>query len=343
MVYNSDIRYILERYKAGGSNRFICPKCGRKKCFTRYVDADTGEYLDESCGKCDHTASCGYHYPPREFFRDHPERIRREEFHPEYLNGKPLVGLGGRRWNSNGSLQANERQRADGMMRVNRPPQTEFFPLSWAEDGTDRNSTFRSWFERLPFDQELIHQVLLEYFVGGTSYDIIIKGANYGKAVIFWMIDEQLRVHDAKLMAYTCDGHRVSGWGNSMRSICEKTHKGPQLTETDKVLFGLHLLPYYPQKTVCIVESEKTALVCACQYPQHLWMATGGCGNLQADKLRALKDRYVVVYPDSGEYEKWKDCMKGCGIAQYRVVDFMEQFERNTDIADVILGEACRS
>ena len=348
MLISSNIKYILERYKSGGSNRFVCPSCGRKKCFTRYVDIDTGEYIDESCGKCDHTASCGYHYPPRDFFRDHPERLRQRDFQPEYLNGKPLVGLGGRCWNSDERQKADRRQRAnrsqktDGRQRANRPPQTEFFPLSWAEDGTDRSSTFRSWFERLPFDQELIHQVLLEYFVGGTSYDIIIKGANYGKAVIFWMIDEHLQVHDAKLMAYNADGHRVSGWANSIRSICEKRHRGPQLSETDKVLFGLHLLTYYPQKTVCIVESEKTALVCACQYPQHLWMATGGCGNLQVGKLQALKDRHVMVFPDSGEYEKWTDCMKKSELHNYRVVDFMEQFEKNTDIADVILDEARR-
>lgn len=342
MTFNN-IKYILERYKSGGSNRFACPKCGRKKCFTRYVDADTGAYLDESCGKCDHTASCGYHYPPREFFHDHPDRMHSEAYQPEHINGKPLVGMG-RRWLEGKKGQPEDKKGLwEGKLLSSRPPQTEFFPLSWAEDGTDRNSTFRSWFERLPFAQELIHQVLLEYFVGGTSYDIIIKGTNYGKAVVFWMIDELLQVHDAKLMAYNADGHRVSGWGNSMRSICEKARVGPQLSETDKVLFGLHLLPYYPQKKVCIVESEKTALVCACQYPQHLWMATGGCGNLQAHKLQPLKGRNVMVFPDSGEYEKWANCMKKSGIDNYQIVDFMEQYERNTDIADVILGDACRS
>lgn len=336
MLEQNDIKYILERYKSGGSNRYTCPKCGRKKCFTRYVDADTGAYLDESCGKCDHTASCGYHYPPREFFRDHPDRMQRKEYQPEYLNGKPLVGMG-TRWNVE-----DKRREADERHQSNKPPQDEFFPLSWAEDSTDRSCTFRSWFERLPFEQELIHQVLLEYFVGGTSYDIVIRGINYGRAVIFWQIDELLQVHDAKLMAYNADGHRVSGWGNSMRSICEKARVGPQLSETDKVLFGLHLLPYYPQKKVCIVESEKTALVCACQYPQHLWMATGGCGNLQASKLQPLRDRNVMVFPDSGEYEEWSNSMKKSGIGNYQMVDFMEQFERNTDIADVILGEATR-
>ena len=128
--------------------------------------ADTGEYLDENCGKCDHTASCGYHYPPREFFRDHPDRMHGKAYQPEYINGKPLVGMG-RRWQEDKKWQrdASKCQTAERPM-ASKPPQTEFFPLSWAEEGTDRSSTFRNWFERLPFVPELIHQVLLEYFVG---------------------------------------------------------------------------------------------------------------------------------------------------------------------------------
>lgn len=319
------VKYALERYKAGGSNRYVCPKCGRKKCFTRYINVETGEYLAEDCGKCDHNASCGYHYPPREYFRDHPETGRTKEYHTEYIHGKPLAGMG---------------------VKKNIVPipivhnQKEFYPFNWAEKAVFRPCTFRTWFEYLPFDKSLIQQVLYEYFVGGTKHDVVIRGTNYGPAVVFWMIDEKLQVHDAKLMAYSSDGHRISGWGNSMRSICEKNHVGPQLTETDKVLFGLHLLPYYPDKTVCIVESEKTALICACKYPQHLWMATGGCGNLQPEKLQPLKERRLVVYPDSGEYEKWRMCMKRSGLYDYTVVDIMEQYEPNTDIADIILGEA---
>lgn len=62
-----DIRYVLERYRSGGANRYVCPQCGRKKCFTRYVDLEFGGYVADECGKCNHVVSCGYHYPPREF------------------------------------------------------------------------------------------------------------------------------------------------------------------------------------------------------------------------------------------------------------------------------------
>lgn len=323
-----DIKFTLERYRPGGGNRYTCPFCGQKKCFTRYIYIDTGEYVDKTCGKCNHENSCPVvHYPPRDFFRDHPGLNRIETHERTVLKGTVSV-LG------------------CPNMRTDVAPieysQTEFFDISWAEQATLRMSTFRTWFESLPFDSARIAEVLAEYYVGATEKDVVVNGINYGPASVFWMIDDELRVHDAKLIAYTSDGHRVEGWGNSMRSICEKSKKGPQLTQTEKVLFGLHLLSRYPDKVVCIVESEKTALVCACHYPQFVWLATGGCGNLQPSKLRSLMNRSVVVYPDSGEYDKWNECMKKSGHNQYFIEDLLEDYESNTDIADIILGDAIK-
>lgn len=326
MSYITDnSRFTLERYRLGGANRFTCPQCGKKKCFTRYVDNETGEYVADECGKCNHESSCGYHYPPRDFFRDHPELKPHESVTPYYINGSPTV------------LKRVSPPRAIAPVIAE---QTEFFDITWAEKGAQRGSTFRTWFESLPYDEELKKAILAEYLVGGTAKDMILSGNNYGPAVVFWMIDEQQRVHDAKIIAYKSDGHRVPDWANSMRAICKKSGVGPQLEYTDKVLFGLHLLPKYPDKVVCIVESEKSALVCACRYPQFLWLATGGCSNLQPEKLRPLMDRRVVVYPDSGEHEKWKAKMVACGHENYAVVDFLEEYVPNTDIADIILGEA---
>lgn len=324
---NNDIQFTLERYRSGGANRYTCPQCNRNKCFTRYVDIRTGEYVADDCGKCNHESSCGYHYPPKEYYRDHPDIGNDSTWQKGCVNGKQPV--------------LAKPQRA----AVNMPAeeeQTEFFDIDWAEESVRRKSTFRTWFESLPFDEARKQEVLAEYYVGGTAKDIIVGGANYGAAAIFWMIDEQQRVHDAKLIAYTCDGHRVPNWGNSMRSICEKTKMGPQLAHTDKVLFGLHLLNRYPDKTIGIVESEKSALICACRYPQFLWLATGGCGNLNAQKIMPLMNRNVVVYPDSGEYKKWHERMKASGHKHFHVDPLLEDYESNTDIADIILGVAKR-
>ncbi len=54
-------RYYLDR----SSKKFICPNCGRRT-FVRYKDVYTNSYLDNpNVGKCDRSAKCGYHFPPR--------------------------------------------------------------------------------------------------------------------------------------------------------------------------------------------------------------------------------------------------------------------------------------
>lgn len=318
---NNEHRFSLER-KPGTRHKTDCPFCGQRRCFTRYIDNVTGEYLSEECGKCDHENSCQQvNYPPRDYFRDHPWVNQRDE-HP-IIAGRRLV--------------LSQRLPARPLTTPRIEPQTEFFPQAWVEESMQRTSTFRQWFEHLPFPEERVQKVLKDYRVGGTKDDVIRDGINYGPAVIFWQIDEQGRVHDGKLMAYHPDGHRVAGWCNWVRSKAEKCAMGPQLEHTDKVFFGQHLLPLRPDATVCIVESEKTALFCALIMPEYIWLATGGCGNLQSEKLKVLRGRKVVVWPDSGEYDKWRERVASSGLNDIRVENKMEQYPPNTDIADVLL------
>ena len=68
--------YKLQPY-AGVQTRHTCPSCGRKRCFTRYID-EIGDTLNDNVGRCDHESSCGYHYSPSDYFRDHPDTIPRE-------------------------------------------------------------------------------------------------------------------------------------------------------------------------------------------------------------------------------------------------------------------------
>lgn len=321
---NSISRYQLEHYQSGGRNRYDCPHCGKHKCFTRYIDTETGDYLADDCGKCDHENSCGYHYPPHDLFADRPEL--RPVLNHEYIDGMVAV---------------LSRPSAYRHVAKVEPQQSVFYPLEWAESALQRPCTFTSWLRSLPLDRKQIEEVLTAYYVGGTRDPYYADNIDCGPAVVFWQIDEQMRPHDAKLMAYSADGHR-KGNPNWLRAACVKQRLGPQLERTDKVLFGLHLLNQNPDKAVFIVESEKSALVCACRYPEHLWMATSGCGNLNAEKLRPLMDRRVVVMPDSGEYKRWKAVMDSSGHRNFLVADFMEAYEPNTDIADVILGEAVK-
>jgi hypothetical protein len=80
-------------------------------------------------------------------------------------------------------------------------------------------------------------------------------------------------------------------------------------------LFGLHLLDHYRQpgveQTVCIVESEKTALLMAIAYGNHanqVWMACGGLSNINRDKLAPIirQHRHICLYPDRDGVAAWK-------------------------------------
>ena len=66
-------RYELKPYRTP-SDRLTCPSCGHRREFSPYIDAETGEILHPSVGRCNREKSCGYHYKPSEYFKDHPER-----------------------------------------------------------------------------------------------------------------------------------------------------------------------------------------------------------------------------------------------------------------------------
>ncbi|MBI9039730.1 MAG: hypothetical protein JEY97_16500, partial [Bacteroidales bacterium] len=55
--FSNPYRYTLEK----GSKKHVCPNCGDKS-FVRYVDTESGNYLPEKYGCCDHKNKCIPHY-----------------------------------------------------------------------------------------------------------------------------------------------------------------------------------------------------------------------------------------------------------------------------------------
>jgi hypothetical protein len=62
-------------------------------------------------------------------------------------------------------------------------------------------------------------------------------------------------------------------------------------------------------KKICVVEAEKTAFILSERYPQYVWLAAGGLGEVQVDKFRPLRGRRVILFPDTDPegmaYRRW--------------------------------------
>lgn len=302
---NTEYRYQLESRKLTGKapQKTACPECGRRKCFVRYVDTRDGfRYVADHVGKCDHLHSCGYHYKPSEYYRDN-SWARESEPHPERYC-KPLP-----------------------------PPPFQPIPMDYVLRNQSPESIFWRWFtidlaQRLNLSQEQIQQVYQDYLIGATGH----------RDVIFWQIDHQGQVHGGHIMQYRNDGHRDGFQGWTHVSMI-KDGLLPPSWQLYQCLFGQHLLPHRPEAHVCLVESEKTAIVMAAYQPDYLWLATAGSGGLSPEKMECLRGRRVTLFPDSGCYDKWSEHMKHTHGIDYNVSKSLEDYPPNTDLCDILLGE----
>lgn len=72
-VLNSNgLGFKLEQYEQWKAGGIECPQCNDKK-YARYRDeGGKGNVIANHVGLCNHRNSCGYHYPPKQFFKDNP-------------------------------------------------------------------------------------------------------------------------------------------------------------------------------------------------------------------------------------------------------------------------------
>ena len=163
-------------------------------------------------------------------------------------------------------------------------------------------------------------------------------GASRQGGVIFWQIDQEGRVRDGKVMYYLPDCHRNKAHKPTWVSyLLRRRDPFPNAAhETSHCFFGLHLViekratlgtdPSVQQSekrkvksekcnphccTVAVVEAEKTAVILSELYPQYIWLASGGLGEVQPDKFRALRGCKVILFPDTDPdgitYRRWSN------------------------------------
>lgn len=306
-------KYHLERYHGVGS-RHECPKCHDKHSFAYYVD-DDGNILDKTVGRCNHESGCGYHYTPKEWFKDNP----------------PFQAGSTAR-----ARRCNEVQRHTFAPRE---PQPDYINPRYIAASSSFDSSL-VYFLCGVLRPDTIKRVWGDYGVGATK----------SGDVIFWQIDSNFKVRTGKIMKYNPeDGHRIKdGSGvNWVHAILKRRGLLPETFHLVQCLFGEHLLSWNPQKDVALVESEKTALIGASVFPQYVWLATGGKSQMSSDKMEVLKGRRVIAFPDVDGFNEWKERARNLarvGILIH-VSDILErnatptERERKIDIADWILQQ----
>jgi len=302
----SEYKYQLQKYQ-GQRTRHTCPNCGKAKQFTRYVN-EAGEELAPHVGKCNRANKCGYHYPPADFFRDNPQA---------------------------GNWDGEAWRQSEAWKTVHQPPQAQ------AEDYLPRNTmeaslraynqnNFVRYLVKL-FGQQKALELAQAYNLGTSKR---WKNAG-GLSVVFWQVDSAGNVRQAKVMAYNPQtGRRLKEEGKHYVAFMGKKLAG-EGANLQQCLFGEHLLPQEPGKPVCLVESEKTAVIMAGIMPNAVWLATGGKNGAKwTDRsvYSALTGRTVILYPDLGAYREWNAKAKILGtVCSYQVSKLLEEKAQGDD------------
>lgn len=308
----NEYRFHLANYKLGV--KVSCPHCGKPKCFTPYIDEEGIVSFPDVVGICDHVNSCGYHYPPRQYFQDHPELSEKESMSnlsKVIIVSRPSVAVS--------SSYIDQEILQQTLKRYDINPLFQFLCSRFGKKASCR---------------------LFETYKVGTS-------KHWNGSTIFWQIDNRGCIRSGKVMDYDpATGHRIKGeqprvcWVHSLLHL--------QNFHLCQCLFGEHLLSRFPYSKVAIVESEKTAIIASNFFPQYLWLATGGImGKFKPEVMEVLRGREVFLFPDLKGYEKWSEQASVLEpiCKSVTVLDILERMatqderEQGLDLADYLMRD----
>jgi hypothetical protein len=330
------------------------------------VDNETGSYLNDVFGRCDREQNCNYHNaPPKgkkayliktlsiKSISDKACRLTDElgviSIVPKsqileqtkndcwinewFLKNSTIQYLTNevKYFYSNVSSFVNE-------VKEVVQPQQEVFSFHSLElldqMYNSKQSDHLTEFLKMRFSKDEVFTAMQNYLITGTNIC-------WFYSTVFWQIDDKEQIHAGKIMQYDrFTGKRVKEPYNHINWLHSAT-KEPDFN-LNQCLFGLHRINEDYQKTIAIVESEKTAVVMSILLPHYIWLATGSKGNFKFEMLKPIKKRNIVSFPDKGEYNNWLDKATELNAIGFKisVSDLIEQtdFENGCDLADYYLN-----
>lgn len=177
------------------------------------------------------------------------------------------------------------------------------------------------------YEEDEVWKAVNDYRIGSSKY--------FDNSTVFWQIDQHGRVHAGKVMKYDETGHRVK---TEDRALISWVHSVLKLENYNlqQCYFGQHLIKDLP---VCIVESEKTAVVCSIEVPDFTWIATGGINGArwtERSVSSCLDSKKVVMYPDAGCAAEWSEKSRQLPY-DITVSDLLESYPSGYDLADYFI------
>lgn len=304
--YGQTYRFQLDRRPGRSRLKRKCPKCGREKCFTPYVDVETGEEVGIPFGICDHARTCGYHNRPK---------------------GSDVGDKG--LWLSNNSCKPE--------FLMPEYDITNFIPFEEAAKtiSPDNTNTMFKFLSRY-WDKNLVSNIFRKYYVGTTSL------WEWQGCCLFWQIDKNFTCRTGKIMDFEI--REDNGKWVDIKRVKEGIDKIPHvmfyhaLKGNDftlrQCLFGEHLLNFCSlNKNINIVESEKTAIICAINKPSEIFIATGGLNNFRPEVMKSLRGRKIIAFPDKGSaFDVWSKKIKEA-LPEYHIT-VSDYLQKNKDAAD---------
>lgn len=299
-------RFLLEPYK-GISSRHTCPSCEHKRCFTKYIDTEKNIEFPDYVGRCNREHKCGYNYPPKEYFAQNP-------------------------------IDVSCYKTSNISNMIKKPKPTSFINPEILEASLrnyEQNNLYLFLCTKIGCSSSL--ELMHKYKIGTSTY--------WQGATIFWQVDINNKIRTGKVMLYESKTGRRTKRPFShitwMHSIMDYKNYNLQ-----QCFFGEHLLSEDKDQVIAIVESEKSALIASHYMNDFIWLATGGKNGCFKEKnFKILAGRRVVLFPDLGAIQSWKekaDKMRCYGIS-VNVFDYLEkkadtsQREEGYDIADFLL------
>lgn len=296
-------KYSLDRTSA----KFICPKC-RQKRFVRYVENETGEYINNTFGRCDRENNCGYHLSPTKSYYNYKNRYRGKY---KIVNNQILTEV----------------------------PDNECFDLIPSHYVT-LSLNYKGKNNLIKYLRRIIPAKTADDLIHNFSIGTSLRKPDH---TVFWQIDIRGNVRQAKIMLYNpITGKRAK---NSQKYSSKIFFAGKQILKkeghVDPVLkqcfFGEHQLARIRLSVpIGIVESEKTAILMTAIRPNLVWLATGGsngCRWTEPDINHVLAGRKIILYPDLGCYSKWLEKSKSLTQMGYNVA-VSDLLEKNASCTD---------